>query len=241
MKNSLYCPPNIFNGSGFFEAEINSQSSEFDSARSSNQYCDSSWSSIYDSVKDSDESNNSRSSFYDSIRSSSSSDSSVYSLPSTLAPNMPAISTSLSTMGIFRYLWSYFSLVFSVDHSLVYSIIAWVTYCEKSNHCEQLLQLRSNQRWDQQAFEESIRNFRTEQMSTDSWTRNMKYFHNLEKSSREANEHIEKKWQEGVHQPDSEGLPPYYRLCIMEQQELQELQELIQELQELQQLVQNRE
>ena len=227
-KNSLQddsTRSSVYDSVQYSEAENHSRSSVYDSVRSSNHQCDSSsHSSVYDSINSSVESNSTPSSVYDSIRSSSSSDSSVYSLPSTLAaPSSHAISTRLPIVGICRYVWSYVSLVFSVDLSLVYSIIAWVTYCEKSNRREQLLQLRSNQRWNRQAFEESIGNFRTEQLSTDSWTRYMKYFHNLEKSSGDANDRIEKKWHEAVHQPDSEGLPPYYRLCIMEQQELQEL------------------
>ena len=132
------------------------------------------------------------------------------------------MTTSSIVTGMGVYVWSILSLAFSVDLSLMYSIIAWVTFCEKSNHCEQLLQLRSNQRWSQQGFEDSVRKFRTERSQNDSWARYMNFFHNLENSFRVANARVEKKWQEVANQSDSKGLPPFYRLCMMEQQELQE-------------------
>ena len=200
-----------------------SRSSVYNSAKT-----ESSRSSVYDSVKSSRKDDSSRSSAYDSVSdsqadNSSNNDSAYDSVQSSSSANTNIAPTSSALMGVWLYVWSYISLIFSVDLSLMYSIIAWVTYCEKNNHCEQLLQLRSNQRWNQQAFEESIRKFRNEHVHTDVLTRNIKFFHDLEKSSRDANERIEKKWQEVVVQPDSVGLPPYYRLCVMEQQELQEL------------------
>ena len=210
------------------------RSSDFDRVQFSSESDNESHSSVYDSVQSSrledsihnlissEAGNVDRSSSNDSIGNSLSNDSSIYSFNSEISFELPEISNRLAIRGVRRYFWTYLSLFLSVDLSLVYSIIAWVTYCEKNSHCEQLLQLRSNQRWNQQAFEESIRKFRSERfINTNFWTRYMKFFDNLEKSSVDTNNRIEKKWQEVVYQSDSVSLPPYYSLCRMEQQEMQ--------------------
>ena len=126
--------------------------------------------------------------------------------------------TFLAISGALRYSWSYSAIAFSADLFVVYMIQAWVGYCQKTNHLQQLRQRRSHNRWNAYNVESAINQFHHEHVKASNWNRYITFFSNYEKAEIEANSERTKKWYKIVHEPD---LPPFYKLCFLEAQELQ--------------------
>ena len=134
---------------------------------------------------------------------------------------LPAKSISVALIGALRYFFSYAALTFSTDLLFVYTISSWVAYCEKTNRLAWLRTQRAGRRWDPRTIQQSITRFRSERLvKITHFDRRLNYFGQYEMNAREVNSQLEKKWSRVAYQPDSEKLPPYYRLCYMVQEEL---------------------
>ena len=128
-----------------------------------------------------------------------------------------------SLLKTIRYIISYLPLILSVDLLLIHKILAWVIHCEKRNRLKQLSHLRSNQRWRRQVVEKSIAKFRDALLHNDFLSRNAIFLSKFDEIYQETNKRIKNKWGEVIHWSDSGKSPPFYQLCMMEQQELQGL------------------
>ena len=129
-------------------------------------------------------------------------------------------SACTAALGAMKYIWSHARLIVSTDLIFIYVMNVWVAHCQKLHSLENFLKLRANRRWDPVLIQQSMSRFRSEHASTGSWNQIMSYFSHYEKTARDTDILLEKKWDKVVHHPDSTKLPPYYRLCIMVQQEV---------------------
>jgi len=115
--------------------------------------------------------------------------------------------------GMSRFVWSYASLFLSVDLSLAYVINVWVHHCRKKNKPkQQSLRWRQQRRLDQLEIDRTIRRFQVQRARS----RSLHRFVDYEIRGREMDGKLEVKWE--AYQ--SSKLPPFYKLCLLEQQEL---------------------